>query len=510
MTDSTRYFSASATGPGLNPAMDANSTDRRGLAAGNWLLPRKILAAAMLIFAFLSIGYALSWFIADFVSLSVNSPNNSAEGQVLDFDHLSYVSDGLRDSSFPLGAILLVLSILLNGVAVNLLAQRPYRKKIYIFGGAGLFLLAMFLAQSFQWPILIGFLLTALALYLTTELEDEFPESPILGDAELNHEPEALFDIHESSDQLATAEPVATQVEAEYDSEALSDETSLDLMSGDAEPVPEPSELVEALEAEPESQSSGEDLERFVQEISTDINIDTEDDYQLAALNVKPESDYIAQSVQPEMQDSSEEEQDAVDEAMPSDTEHQSIPVDANDASETDEFAMGTQEQEPWKIDEIAAEQAVEIESSGAGLGERPSVAANESEVSQPESPQQNEPADQELENDFVVDPKSDLFEELAAMGATEEKDPIAERVPVYEQQDLPLSLQRTDEAGSTEPPELASISSTNPMGFDPQQLSREEALLPPPQRSLWNLLDWVVVSLIALCIILAIGISFL
>ncbi len=38
--------------------------------------------------------------------------------------------------------------------------------------------------------------------------------------------------------------------------------------------------------------------------------------------------------------------------------------------------------------------------------------------------------------------------------------------------------------------------------GFDPQELARQESLLPPPRKRVWNLLDWVIVSVIVVAVV--------
>ncbi|MGV6817803.1 MAG: hypothetical protein ACWA44_11115 [Thiotrichales bacterium] len=474
------------------PAMEVLQNDPQSSAqhfsfkADNWLRLRQVLAALLLIFAFLSIGYALVWFVSDFVKLSVDSPNLAAEGQVLDFDHLAYVSESLRSRSFFPGATLLLLAILLNSIAVNLLAHHPHRKNIFVFGGLSLLLFAVFLMQAFYWPVLIGFLLTAIVLYLTTELRDT---------------PGGVVDTLADSDQTHHYE--ALDSPARGAGEAISDHLE------NAEKLPEPVGTTD----EPDTavvNDQPESLDDFVREIATDINMDTEADYQLAALRVSPEPDHITSVASPEAPENfagpSPQEQE--------DPDTGGSEVEAEHDSELDE-----------PVTEISAEAQAESASEPAPEPDTMTLARAlipESEQSSedwpfsetletagnPENTRETE-LPEALPDDFVVDPKSELFEELAAMETTSEGEAEdSEQRPAYTQQVLPFS--GDPDSAERLPPEVQSISTESPLDFDPQKLSREEAMLPPPQRSLWNLLDWVVVSLIALCILLAVGISFI
>ncbi len=52
--------------------------------------------------------------------------------------------------------------------------------------------------------------------------------------------------------------------------------------------------------------------------------------------------------------------------------------------------------------------------------------------------------------------------------------------------------------------PELAASQTTIPaaVGFDPEELARQESLLPPPRTRVWNLLDWVIVAIIIVAVL--------
>ena len=65
-------------------------------------------------------------------------------------------------------------------------------------------------------------------------------------------------------------------------------------------------------------------------------------------------------------------------------------------------------------------------------------------------------------------------------------------------------------QTAGTDNPERAAASAVSPAAveFDPQELARQESLLPPPRTRVWNLLDWVIVVIILVAVLALIAIN--
>lgn len=429
------------------------------LSRDHWWPLRRVMAGGFVLLALWSMFYAGAWLIGDFVQLSATNPNLQGDAQVVDFDDLAYIGQSLSQYRFYYGVALLVIAIALIALSVTLLDRTLRARPVFIAGGIALLLEAVFLSQVFSGWLFLGFLLTALAIYLATD----FPNA-------------------EGSAPVSTASP--SKAEQDPEIAQSSDETS-------AQPVPVETpignlavstEIEEALNKPPEAERTSE-IDLLAREIDSDLNLDTEADYQLAQVYVEGETDPIV----------------LASEASDDETAAQELQAVQDGAQRADDAALTIPEAQPTHATDSSVVPDQVAENT---LADTPVV--------------QPEPQSSGVEEDIIVPPQSDLFEELSALDTLEapERAKPADSPPIHrdsrQEEDSLASLSTERRRGT--PTEIGVLEEDQQvdLGFDPQRLSQQEALLPPPRRSIWGLLDWVVVSLIFACIVVIALISFI
>jgi hypothetical protein len=373
------------------------------LAQHNWAQARKVLAVVFMLGALYATVVSGLWFITDFIAASVYSPNLDQAQQVADFNDLSYISDTLAHYRFPLGFKALIMAIALLALAAAITDRRSRPKPVFIAGGIALLAQALLLAHAFIWPIAFMFLATALALYIATEFDaveetasDETASADLLTEDRV--EPVA------SSSEL----PVIGEPEVDSDSE----ERKEPVVPTALVTVDEPEEVAEEIQ-EPDTDA----VEALGLEIESDLNLDLEQDYELAN-SEEQETDPLVLLSQADLgieDDSPIETAAAIEREIGID-----IPLDQADTAEIQAFIDSAEDEDEEQVREVATPTA-------------------------------------------TLD------------GATEESPVVA--VPG-----------EAVEEGSID--------------FDPGELARQEALLPPPRKKVWNMLDWTILTIIILSIV--------
>ena len=404
-------------------------------------LLRRLLTALFIGGALYATVLSFLWFAADFIAASIYSPNLDQAQQVSDFNDFAYIADTLASYRFPYGALALVMSIALLVLAVLINDPLGTLRRVFIAGVVALGSQALLLSQGFHWGFALLFVATAATLYLATE-----------------------WLLPGSDTGVATPEEV--DEEADWSTEPI-------LSGPDASGIE-----VEILDAMPEEVAE-------VEAEAPDATAKDTTPKGEAMLMLAPPT-----VVEPEPESEVDEVEDEV-EAAQRVTEP---PLAATDEEEVDTRAMES--------------LALEIESD----------------------------LNLDLEPDYQLahDPGEDLLlllsqEDLGIVDDDEgafDDDTIetAAKIEAEVSREMSLEQEATEEVEATiemaddepvgvvvareEPPPVPEDASPETLesavapDFDPQELARQESLLPPPRKRVWSMLDWVIVSIVVIALL--------
>ncbi len=214
---------------------------------------------------------AFLWFAADFIAASIYSPNLDQAQQVSDFNDFAYISEMLANYRFPLGALALIMSVALLVLAVVINDPRQRPRPVFIAGGIALLCLSLLLAQGFSWVFALLFAATAIALFQATNwpssaAEDENGQMALLAPAP-EGEPQPAAD----TQPVETAVPTSERDDHHQQPVTAGADAAEPAI---VEPLM-PTNVANTAADEPTMDSLGLDID-------SDINLDLEQDYELA------------------------------------------------------------------------------------------------------------------------------------------------------------------------------------------------------------------------------------
>ena len=395
------------------------ATDRRALL-------RRVLTALFIVGALYATALSFLWFAADFIAASIYSPNLDQAQQVSDFNDFAYIGRMLAGYRFPYGALALVMSIALLALAVLINDPLATPRRVFIAGVVALGSQALLLAQGFHWGFALLFVATAATLYLATEwllptadtaaetpadavaeadAEADWPPEPVLPDA-----PEAEVEARDVAPQEEAASTLAPMPEAEPEPEPEPEPEVEETVA----PAPEQAEPLPLVANEDDEEVDTRAVESLGLEIESDLNLDLEQDYQLAHDPATEEDPLLLLSQED----------------------------------------LGIVDDDDEALDDDTIETAAKIEAEVSR--ELPLEQAN--------------------------------TEQIKAMIEMADDDPIG------------VVAKELTPAPEDAPPEMPAPAVAP--DFDPQELARQESLLPPPRKRVWNMLDWVIVSIVVVALL--------
>ena len=395
------------------------ATERRSLL-------RRVLTALFIVGALYATALSFLWFAADFIAASIYSPNLDQTQQVSDFNDFAHIGKMLAGYRFSYGALALVMSIALLALAVLINDPLATPRRVFIAGVVALGSQALLLAQGFHWGFALLFVATAATLYLATEwllptadtaavmpadavaeadaeAEADWPPKPVLPDA-----PEVEVEARDAAPQEEAASTLASAPEAEPESEPEPE------VEETVAPAPEEAEPLPLVANEDGEEVDTRAVESLGLEIESDLNLDLEQDYQLAHDSATEEDPLLLLSQED----------------------------------------LGIVDDDDEAVDDDTIETAARIEAEVSR--ELPLEQANTEQIK----------AMIEMADD---DPIGVVAKELT---------PAPEDVPP----ETPAPVVAPD--------------------FDPRELARQESLLPPPRKRVWNMLDWVIVSIVVVALL--------
>lgn len=379
------------------------------------------------------------WFAVDFMAASLYSPNLDQTRQVSDFNDLAYIAESLAGYHLRFGVPALIASVALFVLAVAINDRRGSGRPALISGATALAMVALLLAQGFNWLLGLLFLMIAVTLFLVTRWEwGENTDNPLdeTGQPSFStaSDAEAVEVAGEEVAVIAPGEalPGVDDEQADWPKEPVlpTDSTMVDVEIDDEKPIPVVDSAMASQAPEPQQgETVTTDDDRLVSQdepqeaaaedsslgldFDSDLALELEQDYQLAH-SAEDEPDPFDVLSQADLGiDSDELEADTIETAA-------AIEAEVLGRSALDQAS--TQEVEAM-IDVAEAERAERLEEEIGGGGEQEAIAARTPLV-------------------------------------------VGERVAV-----APV--------------------------FDPQDLARQEALLPAPPRTLWTMFDWLVLVVI-------------